>query len=113
MDKTCDVLVLGGGGAGLTAAARIATLSDLKVTVLEKSDFLGGGAIQAGDYRVYNSQWQKARGLDDKLEEDLLKYMDDTNWMLDGGRRQGGEGASRHRLRRLLWTSQLPGGSDG
>ena len=41
MDKTCDVLVLGGGGAGLTAAARIATLSDLKVTVLEKADFLG------------------------------------------------------------------------
>ena len=34
MDKTCDVLVLGGGGAGLAAAARIATLSDLKVTVL-------------------------------------------------------------------------------
>lgn len=83
MDKTCDVLVLGGGGAGLTAAARIATLSDLKVTVLEKADFLGGGAIQAGDYRVYHSQWQKDRGLDDKLEEDLLKYMDDTNWLLD------------------------------
>lgn len=83
MDKTCDVLVLGGGGAGLTAAARIASLSDLKVVVLEKASFLGGGAIQAGDYRVYNSQWQKDRGLDDKLGEDLLKYMDDTNWKLD------------------------------
>ncbi len=48
--------------------------------MLEKADFLGGGAIQAGDYRVYGSKWQKNRGLDDAMEEDLLKYMDDTNW---------------------------------
>ena len=83
MDKSCDVLVLGGGGAGLTAAARAASLSDKKVIVLEKADFFGGGAIQAADYRVYNSQWQKERGLDDNMEADLLKYMDDTNWLLD------------------------------
>lgn len=83
MEKKCDVLVLGGGGAGLTAAARIASISDKKVIVLEKADFLGGGAIQAGDYRVYNSQWQKNHGCDDAMEEDLLKFMDDTNWLLD------------------------------
>lgn len=82
-DKICDVLVLGGGGAGLTAAARVASISDKKVIVLEKADFLGGGAIQAGDFRVYNSLWQKERGLDDSMEEDLLKYMDETNWSLD------------------------------
>ena len=84
MENSCDVLVLGGGGAGLTAAARIASISDKKVIVLEKSDFFGGGAIQAGDYRVYNSKWQKDRGLDDAMEEDLVKYMDETNWALDG-----------------------------
>ena len=83
MDKTCDVLVLGGGGAGLTAAARIASISDKKVIVVEKADFFGGGAIQAGDYRVYGSQWQKDHGCDDHLEEELLKYMDETNWQLD------------------------------
>lgn len=83
MSKSCDILVLGGGGAGLTAAARAASLSDAKVIIVEKADFLGGGAIQAGDYRVYNSQWQKDRGLDDSMETDLLKYMDDTNWLLD------------------------------
>ncbi len=83
MNKQCDILVLGGGGAGLTAAARIASISDKKVIVLEKADFFGGGAIQAADFRVYDSQWQKERGLDDAMERDLLKVMDETNWSLN------------------------------
>lgn len=83
MNNTCDILVLGGGGSGLTAAARIASISEKNVILLEKADFWGGGAIQAADFRVYGSQWQKDRGLDDKFEEDLLKVMDDTNWSLD------------------------------
>ncbi len=83
MNNSCDVLVLGGGGAGLTAAARITSISNQRVILLEKADFWGGGAIQAGDYRVYNSQWQKDRGLDDAMNTDLLKYMDETNWKLD------------------------------
>lgn len=83
MNNSCDILVLGGGGSGLTAAARIASISDNRVILLEKADFWGGGAIQAADFRVYGSQWQKDRGLDDKFEEDLLKVMDDTNWLLD------------------------------
>ncbi len=83
MDKTCDILVLGGGGAGLTAAVRAASVSDKKVIVLEKADFLGGGAAQAADFRVYGSRWQRERGFDDKLNEDLVKVMDETYWKLD------------------------------
>ena len=83
MDKTCDIVILGGGGSGLAAAARAADISDKKVIVIEKADFLGGGAIQAADFRVYDSQWQKDRGLDDSMETDLIKYMDETYWKLD------------------------------
>ncbi len=83
MKKTCEVLVLGGGGAGLTAAVRAADISGKKVIVLEKADFLGGGAAQAADFRVYNSQWQRKNGYDDRLNEDLVKVMDETYWKLD------------------------------
>lgn len=83
MKKTCDILVLGGGGAGLTAAARAASVSDKKIILLEKADFLGGGACQAADFRVYGSRWQKKNGLDDSLYTDLVKVMDETYWKLD------------------------------
>lgn len=82
-EMTCDLCVLGGGGAGLVAAARAATISDLKIVVVEKSRATGGGACQAGDFRVYGSQWQKDRGLKDNLSADLRKRMDETFWELD------------------------------
>ena len=61
--KHCDLLVIGGGGAGLVAAARAAELTpDIPIIVVEKGNATGGGACQAGDFRVYGSQWQKDRG---------------------------------------------------
>lgn len=83
MDKTCDIVVLGGGGGGMAAAVRAAELSGKKIIVLEKADYIGGGAVQAADFRVYGSAWQRERGLDDAFETDLLKYMDITYWKLD------------------------------
>ena len=78
---SCDLCVLGGGGAGLTAAARAATLNPaLRVVVVEKARGTGGGAAQAGDFRVYGSKWQKDRGLDDNLAADLRTRMDETFW---------------------------------
>ncbi|MGN0999643.1 MAG: FAD-dependent oxidoreductase [Faecousia sp.] len=79
----CDLCVLGGGGAGLTAAAKASTLTDKKIIVLEKANYTGGGACQAADFRVYGSKWQKERGLDDNLLADLRKRMDETYWELD------------------------------
>lgn len=66
--KHCDLLVMGGGGAGLVAAARAAELNpNIHIIVVEKGNATGGGACQAGDFRVYGSQWQKERGLNDNL----------------------------------------------
>ena len=47
MDNTADLLVIGAGMAGLTAAAR-ATANGAKVTVLEKGPAIGGSAQFAG-----------------------------------------------------------------
>ena len=82
-EMTCDLLVLGGGGSGLVAAARAAWLSGTKVIVAEKGPKLGGGAWYAADFKVYNSRWQKERGVPDVLEDSLRKAMDDTYWRLD------------------------------
>ena len=79
----CDVLVLGGGGAGMVAAARAADGTGLKVIVAEKEKKTGGGAWYAADFKMFNSKWQLDRGIPDKLEEDLLKAMDATYWKLN------------------------------
>ena len=79
----CDIIVLGAGGGGLVAAARAAALSDKRIVIVEKAARSGGGASGAGDFRVYNSKWQKERGLEDNLQTDLLKFMDETYWKLD------------------------------
>jgi len=42
LDESCDVVVVGGGLAGLSAAEQIGRLSDLRVVVLEAQERLGG-----------------------------------------------------------------------
>lgn len=79
----CDVVVLGSGGAGLVAAARVAAISDKKVIVLEKMPFVGGGMNFAADWRIYGSQWQERRGIPNLMSEKMRDAMDATNWQLD------------------------------
>lgn len=79
----CDIVVVGAGGAGLVAAARIAAISEKRVIVLEKMPFIGGGMNFAADWRIYGSQWQARRGIPNLMNEKIRDAMDATNWMLD------------------------------
>lgn len=79
----CDLVVLGGGGSGLTAAVRAAQLSGKKVVLVEKAPRTGGGMIMASTMRTFRSKWQKERGLPDVTDHFLRKVMDDTYWRLD------------------------------
>ena len=83
LEKDCDLLVLGGGGSGLVAAARAAWLSGKRVIVVEKGPKPGGGAWYAADFKIYNSRWQQQRGIPDILEDSVRRAMDDTYWKLD------------------------------
>lgn len=83
VELEADLVVIGGGGAGLVSAVYAADTSDAKVIVLEKMPFAGGGAKFAADWRVFGSRWQRERGLPNELNRMLLKGMDATEWSLD------------------------------
>ncbi len=78
-----DIVVLGGGGAGLVAAARVRELTGKRVLVLEKAKTTGGGMQFARTMRVFGSRWQKERGLEDKTAEFMRGVMDLTLWRVD------------------------------
>lgn len=79
----CDVLVLGGGGSGLVAAARAGWHAGTRVVLVEKQQKTGGGAWYAADFKVFNSRWQRQREIPDVLEDSLRQAMDFTYWKLD------------------------------
>jgi hypothetical protein len=81
--KECDLVVLGGGGSGLTAAVRAAQLSGKKVIVLEKAAFSGGGAQSGRTMRTFGSKWQKKRNIPDTTVEYARTMMDQLDWRLD------------------------------
>lgn len=82
-NKECDLVVLGGGGSGLTAAVRAAQLTAKKVIVLEKAAFTGGGAQSARTMRTFGSKWQKKRNIPDTTVEYARAMMDQVSWRLD------------------------------
>lgn len=81
--KSCDLVVLGGGGSGLVAAVRAAQLSGKKVIVLEKDSVAGGGAQGARTMRTFRSKWQAKRNLKDTTVEYANRMMDFLFWRVD------------------------------
>lgn len=74
----CDVLVIGGGGSGMTAAVRAAQ-TGASVICLEKNGFIGGDTVlNAGTMVATNSRIQKevlneTQDSSDLLYEDIMK----------------------------------------
>ncbi|MEJ1158914.1 FAD-dependent oxidoreductase [Prosthecomicrobium sp. N25] len=69
--ETCDVLIVGGGGAGLTAAVTAAERG-MRVILLERRDRLGGStAIAIGSISAAGTRWQKRKGIADRVDDFL------------------------------------------
>jgi fumarate reductase flavoprotein subunit len=81
--KSCDLVVLGGGGSGLVAAVRTAQLTGKKVIILEKDSTAGGGAQGARTFRTFGSRWQAKRNLPDPTVEYANVMMGEVYWKLD------------------------------
>ncbi len=75
----CDVVVVGAGGAGLTAAVRAAQ-EGAKVLVLEKMPFVGGNSLKAsGGMNCADTKFQAALGITDS---GVPEFIEDT---MNGG----------------------------
>ncbi|MBL8313513.1 MAG: flavocytochrome c [Rubrivivax sp.] len=81
-DQTTDVLVVGTGFAGLTAAIE-ARLAGAEVLVIDKMPVHGGNSIiNGGDFCAAGTAMQKAAGINDSPElmlKDMLKAGNDLN----------------------------------
>ena len=81
--KSCDLMVIGGGGSGLIAAVRAAQLSGKKVIVLEKDTEAGGAMRGARTVRIFASKWQAKRNIPDYTAEYAHELMNKMYWWLD------------------------------
>jgi fumarate reductase flavoprotein subunit len=81
--RNCDLLVVGGGTAGLIAAAIAAELSGKKVIVLEKAKKPGGSGMYAAGIRFFSTKWQLDAGVPDQMYDYIRSAMNITRWELN------------------------------
>lgn len=79
----CDLLVIGGGAAGMLAAVRVASTTGKRVIVVEKDKKPGGSGYFAGGVRLFGTQMEKNHGLPDQTDDYIRAAMNTTRWMLD------------------------------
>ena len=74
-DGTCDIVIVGAGGAGLSAAVAAAETSSLKIVVLEKQGIIGGNTnYSTGGINAAETDYQHNLGIEDSKQ----LFYDDT-----------------------------------
>lgn len=81
-DVEYDVVVVGGGGSGLSAAVQAAQ-NGLTVAVLEKMPQLGGSSAFAEGHAAFESDEQAKRGIHVSKDEAFRAYLDYSHWRAD------------------------------
>ena len=76
-DGNCDIVVVGAGGAGLSAAVEAASAGNLRIIVLEKQGILGGNTnYSTGGINAAGTEAQRTLGIADSPDlfyEDTMK----------------------------------------
>ncbi len=84
-EDTWDVVVIGGGGAGLAAAVS-ASEQGASVLLFESQTELGGSTqLSAGLFTAAGTSVQRGLGIEDSAEKFFQHYMDLNQWMLKPG----------------------------
>jgi len=84
-ERDYDVVVIGGGGAGLAAAVSAAERG-ASVILFESEGELGGStALSAGLFTAAGTSVQKELGVEDSVDRYFQHYMDLNQWLLKPG----------------------------
>lgn len=82
--KECDILIIGGGGAGFTAAIEALSTEELNVVILEKMPFAGGNTrMSGGEYAAPGNWVQLTEGITMDSKETFFKDI------YEGGEKKG------------------------
>jgi fumarate reductase flavoprotein subunit len=79
---SCDVLVIGGGAAGLIAAAKTAEAGK-QVILLEKLPKLGGGSQFAQGLRMFSTKMDAEAGVPDQMDDYIRSALNTCRWEID------------------------------
>lgn len=82
MDARYDVVVVGGGGSGLSAAVQAAG-NGLSVALIEKMPVLGGCSAFAEGHAAFGSDEQAKRGIDVTKQDGFDALLDYSHWRAD------------------------------
>lgn len=84
LTNNCDILIIGGGGAGLSAAIEASSTSECKVILLEKMSFAGGNTrMSGGEYAAPGNWVQLNEGI---LDDSIDTFFNDIYY---GGKEKG------------------------
>jgi fumarate reductase flavoprotein subunit len=83
LEKTVDVLVMGGSAGGLPAALRAKEVGAKKVLLIEKRPVLGGCAVSAVGMFAIESPLQRCIGELHNADDCFLEFMRLQNWRCD------------------------------
>ena len=76
-DGNCDIVVVGAGGAGLSAAVAAAEAGNMKIIVLEKQGIIGGNTnYSTGGINAAETDVQKSLGIEDSKQlfyDDIMR----------------------------------------
>ncbi len=75
-----QLVIIGGGGAGLAAAVEASEQGVLDITVIEKSPALGGTSLMAGGIFACESPVQERLGITSSRDQLFKKAMDWAHW---------------------------------
>ena len=83
VEQDCDILILGGGAAGLIAALRASEQCTGKILVLEKAKKPGGCGIYSSALRMFDTQWEKDHGNPEQMDDYIRSAFNTTRGLLN------------------------------